>query len=155
MIGMSAIGSKRPRRRMFAFGGKADMRDLFDHLVGMGEHCWWYCEAQCLSGFKIDHQIVLGRCLDRHVGRFLTLEDAVDVIGGASPSVPKTGSIRDQASIGDELVIEVDRGKSVAGRKLDDQIALSERYRARRHDQTAITRTRECSDCPLGLAGIA
>ena len=51
------------------------------------------------------------------------------------------------------MALEVDRGQSVAGRKLDDQIALNARQRAPRHDQTGITRTRECRDGSVGLAG--
>ena len=43
----------------------------------------------------------------------------------------------------------------MAGRKLDDQIALNARQRAPRHDHAAITRTRECRDGALGLAGVA
>src|SRR5262249_4940170 len=93
---------------------------LFDQLIRTGKRCRWYCEAQCLSGFKINHQIVLGRRLHRHVGRFLALEDAVDIVGGTPKPVPKISSIRDQTAASDEQAIGVDRGKSVAGRKLDD-----------------------------------
>ena len=38
-------------------------------------------EAERLGGFEIDHQFVLGRRLDRQVGGFLALEDAVDIAG--------------------------------------------------------------------------
>ena len=41
------------------------------------------------------------------------------------------------------------------GRKRDDQIAMNERQRARRHDQAAIRRARESRDGALDLAGIA
>ena len=43
----------------------------------------------------------------------------------------------------------------MAGRKLDDQTALNVCQRTRRHDQTAITRTRERRHGPLDLAGVA
>src|SRR5262245_25064215 len=47
--------------------------DLFDNRVGTAEHRWRNCEAQFLSGFKIDHQLVLGRRLYWKVTRLLAL----------------------------------------------------------------------------------
>ena len=55
---------------------------LFDHLVGAGKQRLRHGETECLRGFAIDYQIVFGRCLYRHVGRFFPLENAVDVPGG-------------------------------------------------------------------------
>ena len=46
--------------------------------------------------------------------------------------------IGDQAAGGDEEAFEVDRGQLVAGRQRDDQIAMTLRQRARRHDQPAV-----------------
>src|SRR5262245_19169604 len=121
---------------------------LFDQLIRTGKRCRWYCEAECLSGFKIDHQIVLGRRLHRHVGRFLALEDAVDIAGGAPKPILKINSIRDQTADSGEKALEVDRGKSVASRKVDDQTALN-------IGQRTLARTRECRDGPLSLVGVA
>src|SRR5262245_5768697 len=47
---------------------------LLDHLVGADEQCGRNVEAERLGSLEID---------DRQVGRLLTLEDAVDVGGGA------------------------------------------------------------------------
>src|ERR1700747_1408682 len=52
---------------------------LFDHLVGKVEHGQRDREAQRLGGFEVDDQLVLGRLLDREIGRTGALEDAVDV----------------------------------------------------------------------------
>jgi hypothetical protein len=38
------------------------------HLVGADEQRRRHVEAKCLCGFEIDHQLVLGRLLDRIVG---------------------------------------------------------------------------------------
>ena len=49
--------------RHIRFGPIADIRKLFDHIVGAGEYCRRNGEAQCLSGLEVDNQLVLGRCL--------------------------------------------------------------------------------------------
>ena len=36
-------------------------------------------ETECLGGLEIEHQLVLGRRLHGQVGRFLALEDAIDI----------------------------------------------------------------------------
>src|SRR5215471_15390566 len=73
-VSANGIAATKARETLAAIS-----QSLFDDLVGTGEHCRRYCEAQCFSCFKIDHQIVLGRRLHRHVGRFLALENAVDI----------------------------------------------------------------------------
>jgi hypothetical protein len=42
----------------------------------------------------------------------------------------------------------------VAGRKRDNQFAMNERRRARRHDQAAISRARKGREGGLDLAGV-
>jgi len=46
---------------------------LFDHLVGAGKQRRRHGEAERLSGLDVDHQLILGWTLHRHVGRFLAL----------------------------------------------------------------------------------
>ena len=55
-----------------------------DHLVGTGEQCRRHLQAERLSGFEVDHQLVLGRRLHRQVGGLLAFENAIDVAGGAA-----------------------------------------------------------------------
>src|ERR1700730_2528110 len=53
----------------------------FDHLVGAREQHWRHCEAKHPSGLEVDDKLVLRRRLHRLIGRFLALEDAIDVAG--------------------------------------------------------------------------
>src|SRR3954451_4672187 len=48
---------------------------LFDHLVGAHQHRLRHGEAERRGGLEIDHQIELGRLLDRQVSRLGALED--------------------------------------------------------------------------------
>jgi hypothetical protein len=73
-------------------------RTSFNHLVGAAEQRRRHFEARRLGAFEINRQLILGRCLDRKVGRFLALEDAVDVAGRAPVLVDQNGSIGDQAA---------------------------------------------------------
>src|SRR5262249_39783366 len=52
-------------------------------LVGAGEHGRWHVEAERLRCLEIDHQLVLGRRLHRHVGWLLALEDTIHIAGSA------------------------------------------------------------------------
>ena len=67
-------------------------------------------EAECLGGLEVDHKLVLVRRLHRKVGRFLALEDAVDIAGRAPVLVDKVSPIGDQPAAGDVEAARVDRG---------------------------------------------
>src|SRR6266487_2641415 len=51
----------------------------FNHLVGAGEERRRHVEAERFRGLEIDHQLVLGRCLHRKIGRLPALEDAINI----------------------------------------------------------------------------
>ena len=70
-----------------------------------------------LRGLEVDDQLVLGRRLHRQVGRFLALEDAIDVAGRAPELVDLVRPIGDQAAGGDEEAFAVDRRQLVPGRQ--------------------------------------
>ena len=100
-----------------------------DDLVGAGEQHRRHVEAERLSRFEIDHQLILGRRLHWQVGGLLTLEDAVNVTGRASVWLDRIWTIRDQAAVDDEEAQPIDCRQSVLSRKRDDQLALNNRQR--------------------------
>ena len=55
---------------------------------------------------------LVGACTGRSAG-FLALEDAINVYGGAPVLVDPIRPIGDQAAIGDEVTVDVDRGQLV------------------------------------------
>src|SRR5262245_41080716 len=81
---------------------------LFDDRVSTAEHRRRNCEAQFLSGFKIDHQLVLGRRLYWKVTRLLALENTIDIASRLPELVNVVSPIRDQAAGGDEIASKVD-----------------------------------------------
>jgi hypothetical protein len=68
-------------------------RRLFDHLVSPREQGPWHREAERLGRRKVDHQLELGRQLDRKITGLLAFEDTADIDTGAAIGVGDTGRI--------------------------------------------------------------
>ena len=83
-----------------------------------------HVDAERRGGFQIDDELELGRGLHRQVGRFLAVQDAVDVGGRASVQVDQVGPIRHEATGLDEEAIGVDRRQPMPGRERDDALTL-------------------------------
>src|SRR5262245_33808601 len=84
--GMSALGQKRTSR-------------LLDHLIGCGEQRLRNGQTKRLCGLEIDNQLILGRCLHRHVGWLLALEDAIDIPRGTPDGIVRIRPVRNQAPV--------------------------------------------------------
>jgi hypothetical protein len=54
---------------------------LLDHLVSERQQRGRQFEAERFGGCAVDHQLVLGRLLERQIAGFLAPQDAIDVAG--------------------------------------------------------------------------
>src|SRR5262245_37699958 len=146
----------RPMRPAYWFARKRPSKaSLFDHLVGAGEQTVRHVEAEGLCGLEVDHQLVLGRCLHRQVGGLLAFENAVDVAGRASVLIEIIRSVREQAAALHVVARRVDQRQSVPSRQRNDQITITRRLWARRHNQTAIRGTCKGGNVALDLVDVA
>jgi hypothetical protein len=71
---------------------------LFKDLVGTLQHRLRHREAKRLGSFEVDHQLELGRLLDRRIGRFLALENPPGVNTGLAPDSGVADAIAHQAA---------------------------------------------------------
>ena len=74
----------------------ADIADLFDHLVGDGEHARRNGEAERLSGRAVDDELEFGRLQHRQVGGLSALKDAAGIDADLTKHVREVGSIAHQ-----------------------------------------------------------
>jgi hypothetical protein len=80
------------------FGANSGHHGLFDQFVGARNEGRWHCDAKRLRRLEIDHHLQLGRQLDRQVGWFGALENAVDVPCRLTKQFSEINTIRDQAA---------------------------------------------------------
>src|SRR5712672_1958701 len=101
----------------------------FDHLVGAGEQRGWHSEAEGLGGRQIDHELELGRLLDRQIGRLGALENFSGVLASLAICSANVGSVAHQTTGCDELTREVNRRDRVARRTCYELKAPTEENR--------------------------
>src|SRR6266446_6148088 len=87
---------------------------LLDHLVGGGLQRQRDGEAEGFGDLEIDHQLELGRLLDRKRGGRRALENARDIGAGAAIVVGRVAAVADQSAGRDELARVIDRGQRAA-----------------------------------------
>src|SRR5436190_3698389 len=97
---------------------------LFDHLVGASEESWRHVEAECPGGLHVDHQLVLRWRLHRQLAGLLTLEDAIDVAGGAAILIGIVGAITHQAARACEVAERIYGRHVVPSRERRDHLRM-------------------------------
>src|SRR5262249_61645638 len=101
-LGGSGWGKKRAcamQKSMSAWGQERICRHSFNHLVGAGQQCRWYCEVERLCCFEIDYQFVLGGRLYRQISRFLAFKNAIGVFPGPPELVYAIWTVGNQATV--------------------------------------------------------
>src|SRR5262245_54311809 len=76
-------------------------------MVGALNERLWNCEAEALRGLEIDHQLKLGRLLDRQISGFSPFQDFVDIEGTAPIKIVVIGAVAHQAT-SRHVVFEMD-----------------------------------------------
>ena len=117
--------------------GAADVRSSFDHLIGAGEQRRRHLKPQRLRSLEIDHQLVFGWALHRKIGRFLALEDAIDVARPRADIDRQFGAIANRPPPATKGVQSRSRA-TCAGPQVDDQIRDVAPPTRCRQDQAAI-----------------
>src|SRR5262245_54737542 len=77
-------------------------------------------QPECLCGLQIDHEIQLGRLLDRERLRLRSSQDPINVAGGAPEQIVAIYSITDESTILHELRRVIDRRESSSRGQPDD-----------------------------------
>ena len=109
-----------------------------------GMHHRRYREAKHLSGFEINSEPGLGRCLHRKLGGLLALEDTIDVGSGLPKLVDNIRTVGDQATIGGKDVQWINRRQSVQSRQRDDRFTLSDDFGNPERDEAAVSGSVSC-----------
>src|SRR5262245_55348319 len=108
---------------------------LVDHGVHPGQHGGRRCDAEGTRRLAVEHELELPGLLDRQVGRSGSLDDAIDVVGGATEHRQQVRTIGDESAGVDELTMLVDGGQSILGREVDDPRASGIEPAGREDDQ--------------------
>src|SRR5258705_5161627 len=66
---------------------------IVDHLDGLREQRERHGEAERLGGLHVDHQLELGRQLNRKIGRLCALENLVDIAACTNKQIGYIGAV--------------------------------------------------------------
>ena len=96
----------------------ADIRHLFDHLVGATLYRLWHGNAERLGGLEVDHQLDFRCLLDWQVRRLLALEDSAGIDASQTIDIPfhrlRSSSGRRPRRTGDTGRLPAPRGGGIA-----------------------------------------
>jgi hypothetical protein len=95
-------------------------------------------EAERLGRLKIDDKFELGRLLDREIGRFSPLENAIHVNRRLPELIGEIHSIRDETAAFREDTDRVDSRNLMASRLPDYEVAVNMGKCIQENDQAAV-----------------
>src|SRR5262249_58555372 len=84
-----------------------------------------------------------------------TFKSEIDIRCGPAEQIRRIVAERYQASALREVAIAVNRREAVAGRQLDEELAVSQRHGMRRDNKAAVRLGGECGDGLLDVARIS
>ena len=99
---------------------------LFDHLVGELLEMQGNVQTERPGGLEVDDQFKLGGLLDREVAWLSSLENFVDVRGGASANVLDARSVGHQTASVQKHPILINRRQAVRGREVNDPLSVTD-----------------------------
>ena len=114
---------------------KADIANLFDHLVGTREDRSRNGEAKLFRSFQIDNQFKFGRYLDRHFRRICAFEDAINIGCRATKVIGGNDTVGYEPTLSGEEPVRVNRRQAAAGRQSHDRAPMNKRIRTRQDDK--------------------
>ena len=129
-------------------------RSLLDHLVGAGEQHWWNLQTERFRGLEVDHQLDLGRPLDRQVGGLGALEYLIHVDRGVAVVLHSVGPVAHQPAFLDVQPAEIDRRQLRLGRQFHDPPALGGEGRIWRDQQRLGFRLHESGERRFEVVGL-
>jgi hypothetical protein len=71
---------------------------LFNHLVGNGEQVWRNIEADHPRSPEVESEFKLGGLLHWKIGRLLTAQDAIDILGRVLEAVLPVDAVENQGA---------------------------------------------------------
>src|SRR6266849_6619059 len=92
-------------------------------------------EAEGLGGLQVDHQLVVGRLLDREIAWLRSLEDLVDVERESTVILAPVGAIGHEAAALRKRPEHGDRRKAMLERKVGGLSGISIDKRGRKLDE--------------------
>src|SRR5262245_45944547 len=127
----------------------------FDYLVGAGEQCWWYGEAEHPGGLLVDDELELGRLHDRQIRRLCALEDATGIYAHLTRGIRQACSVAHQpTSLG--ILPRCKRGRDPVERRQEGQLDAPGAEKGAAADEEGVgslahKRRKRCIDLAAGV----
>src|SRR5436190_8590227 len=143
------------RRQPFFLAGQSPSAPLLYHLIGARDQRWRRIETQRPGRLQVDGDVEFGRCLNRKIGRLLAFKNAINIARRKFVLVLQIGLVGDQPARLHKGPVAVDRRQLETSSETHDQVAVTDRIAAVRHDQPTIGCAAKGPDQALDIASRA